>query len=124
VTDDEYALVKTPLRRDGIGSNPVTTGAVTAHAALDHQRLAGMGPATPGRSRATTFGDRQFRRGCRVYEAMTLGQAPEKGGAPEAVYAFMMEKRGRSSTEDIVGLCSSGSRCFPPGRSSHCGAAT
>jgi putative nucleotidyltransferase with HDIG domain len=103
LTDDEYALVKTHTQKGWeLLQSCYDVGAVTAHAALDHhERLDGSGyPRQVKGDNITEIG--RIAAVADVYEAMTSDRPQRRAVLPEAVHAFMMEKRGTLFDGDIV----------------------
>lgn len=102
-TDDEYALVKTHAEKGWeLLQTCYTVGAVAAHAALDHhERLDGTGyPRQIKGDNITDIG--RMTAVADVYEAMTADRPQRRAVLPEAVHAFMVEKRGTLFDGDFV----------------------
>jgi putative nucleotidyltransferase with HDIG domain len=103
LTDDEYSLVKTHTEKGWeLLQGCYDVGAVTAHAALDHhERLDGSGyPREVKGDNISEIG--RIAAVADVYEAMTADRPQRRAVLPEAVHAFMMEKRGTLFDGDIV----------------------
>lgn len=103
LTDEEYALVKThSMKGFELLQQCYNTGPVIAHAALDHhERLDGSGyPRQVKGDSITEFG--RMVAVADVYEAMTADRPQRKAVLPEAVHAFLMEKRGTLFDGDMV----------------------
>ncbi len=103
LTDDEYALVKTHAAKGfELLQSCYDVGAVTAHAALDHhERLDGSGyPRQVKGDNISEIG--RITAAADVYEAMTSDRPQRRAVLPEAVYAFIMEKRGILFDGDIA----------------------
>ena len=103
LTDDEYALVKTHTQKGWeLLQSAYEVGAITAHAALDHhERLDGSGyPRQVKGDNISEIG--RIAAVADVYEAMTSDRPQRRAVLPEAVYAFMMEKRGTLFDGDMV----------------------
>ncbi len=103
LTDDEYTLVKTHTQKGWeLLQSAYDVGAITAHAALDHhERLDGTGyPRQVKGDNISEIG--RIAAVADVYEAMTSDRPQRRAVLPEAVYTFMMEKRGILFDGDIV----------------------
>ena len=103
LTDEEYALVKTHTDKGWeLLQTCYDVGATTAHAALDHhERLDGSGyPRQVKGDNITMIG--RITAIADVYEAMTSDRPQRRAVLPEAVHAFMMEKRGSLFDADVV----------------------
>lgn len=103
LTDEEYALVKTHSAKGfELLQKCYNVGAVVAHAALDHhERLDGSGyPRQIKGDSITDFG--RIVAVADVYEAMTAHRPQRRAVLPEAVQAFLMEKRGILFDGDVV----------------------
>lgn len=103
LTDEEYALVKTHTEKGWeLLQTCYDVGAVTAHAALDHhERLDGSGyPRQVKGDNISEIG--RVVAIADVYEAMTSDRPQRRAVLPEAVHAFMMEKRGTLFDVDMV----------------------
>lgn len=103
LNDDEYTLVKTHTQKGWeLLQSAYDIGAITAHAALDHhERLDGSGyPRQVKGDNISEIG--RIAAVADVYEAMTSDRPQRRAVLPEAVYAFMMEKRGVLFDPDMV----------------------
>lgn len=103
LTDEEYELVKThSMKGFELLQQCYNVGPVVAHAALDHhERLDGSGyPRQIRGSSITEFG--RIVAVADVYEAMTADRPQRRAVLPEAVQAFLMEKRGILFDGDMV----------------------
>lgn len=103
LTDEEYALVKTHTNRGWeLLQTCYDVGVVTAHAALDHhERLDGSGyPRQIKGDNISELG--RITAVADVYEAMTADRPQRRAVLPEAVHAFMMERRGTLFDADAV----------------------
>lgn len=103
LTDEEYSLVKTHTHKGWeLLQTCYDVGAVTAHAALDHhERLDGSGyPRQVKGDNISEIG--RITAVADVYEAMTSDRPQRRAVLPEAVHAFMMEKRGSLFDGDMV----------------------
>lgn len=103
LTDEEYSLVKThSMKGFELLQACYNVGPVVAHAALDHhERLDGSGyPRQVKGDNITELG--RITAVADVYEAMTSDRPQRKAMLPEAVQAFLMEKRGIFFDGDMV----------------------
>lgn len=103
LTDEEYQLVKThPAKGFELLQQCYNVGPVVAHAALDHhERLDGSGyPRRITGNKISDFG--RVVAVADVYEAMTANRPQRRAVLPEAVQAFLMEKRGSLFDGDMV----------------------
>ncbi|HHW18458.1 MAG TPA: HD-GYP domain-containing protein [Firmicutes bacterium] len=95
LTDDEYALMKTHSEKGWeLLSGCFEVGPVAAHSALEHhERLDGSG--YPRHLKGDEISDiGKITAVADVYEAMTSDRPHRKAIFPEAVYAFMVQKKG------------------------------
>ncbi|HHX28421.1 MAG: HD-GYP domain-containing protein [Bacillota bacterium] len=103
LTDEEYDLVKThSMKGFELLQQCYNIGPVIAHSALDHhERLDGSGyPRQVKGDSITDFG--RMVAVADVYEAMTADRPQRRAVLPEAVQAFLMEKRGTLFDGDMV----------------------
>ena len=116
LTDEEYALVKTHTEKGWeLLHSCYEIGAVAAHAALDHhERLDGSGyPRQIKGDNISVIG--RLTAVADVYEAMTSDRPQRRAVLPEAVHAFLMEKRGLLFDGDAVDAMFSRVALYPTG---------
>lgn len=103
LTDEEYSLVKThSMKGFELLQSCYAIGPIVAHAALDHhERLDGSGyPRQIKGDNISELG--RIVAVADVYEAMTADRPQRRAALPEAVQAFLMEKRGMLFDGDMV----------------------